>query len=89
MTAIREVGKSSSSVVEAVESAVRGRGILGYALLSLVCAEEILDGSPWIGWVTMGTGGGTLDIGRGVGRSKEPAGLVGEGAMTDSTYEPL
>lgn len=73
-----EIGDSSSSVVEAVESAVLGRWRDGNIWLTFSWAK-ILDGSPWIGWVPIGTGGGTLDIGRGVDMS------YGEGEFIKAT----
>ena len=70
-----EIRDSSSSVVEAVESAVLGRRRDGNVWFTFSCAS-ILDGSPCTGWVPIGTGGGTLDIGRGVGISYGEGGLV-------------
>lgn len=70
-----ESGDSSSSVVEAVESAVIGRCGDGNVWFSFSWAK-ILDGSPCTGWVPIGTGGGTLDIGRGVGMSYGEAGFI-------------
>lgn len=70
-----EIGDSSSSVVEAVESAVLGRWRDGNVWFSFSWAR-ILDGSPCTGWVPIGTGGGTLDIGRGVGMSYGEGGFI-------------
>ena len=70
-----EIGNSSSSVVEAVESAVPGRWRDGNVWFTFSWAR-ILDGSPCTGWVPIGTGGGTLDIGRGVGMSYGEGGVA-------------
>ena len=80
---VGEMGESSSSVVEAVESNVRVWCRVGYGWLSLACSK-ILAGSPCMGCVTMGTGGGTLEIGRGVGKSNEETGLVGIDEIVES-----
>ena len=85
LTEMGEVGNSSSLVVEAVESAVMGRCNVAYVWLSFPCAD-IFDGSPCTGCVTIGTGGGTLGIGRGVGMSN---GLVGVDGVPESFWETL
>lgn len=70
-----EFGDSSSSVVEAVESAVLGRWRDKNVCFPFSWAN-IFDGSPCTGWVPIGTGGGTLDIGRGVGMSDGEGGFI-------------
>ena len=72
---IKAVGESSSSVVDAVDSAVPGRCRFWKTLFSWE-EVDILDGSPCIGCVSMGTGGGTSS-GRGVDISAAVVGLVG------------
>ena len=74
--AVGESGDSSSSVVEAVESAVMWRWRDVNVWFPFFSWASILEGSPCTGWVPIGTGGGTLDIGRGVGRSYGETGLM-------------
>lgn len=69
---------------------VRGRkGGLAAPCSLVVLVEEamILDGSPWTGCVTMGTGGGT-GRGRGVGMSTGDWGLMGAESVPGSVSKP-
>ena len=86
MEETRWMDRSSSSVVEAVDSAVPGRCRGWKGLFS--CEEaDILDGSPCMGCVSIGTGGG---IGKGLGvvTSKAVVGLAGLDRVPGSVPEP-
>ena len=78
--------RSSSSVVDAVDSAVVGRSRAWNVVFSCDDAE-ILDGSPCIGCVSIGTGGG-IGKGLGVDMSTAVVGLEGVDRVPGSVAEP-
>ena len=84
---VGDVEESSSSVVDAVDSAVPGRCRFWKGLFSWEEEAEILDGSPCMGWVSIGTGGG-IGNGRGVDMSTAVIGLVGADNVPESVPKP-